>query len=210
MTGLYPPSVGFLRFSTIAIAAVLISGCASDHRAALNKPPEFSESPSIDKEWHVFAEGLSVTIGGLQKHQFLIISEKKRNVYIQFAAGGNLGMRVEAVSEQFYPDLGEGQRKMLRDFGWMPPTYVLGPRSKGPPGGSCNYYISVSKTSSSALADFVVRTFCDVYRTRRPTALQYRAFGDKGDFKYDLRLPSLGLELEPRSQIASGLEKSAG
>lgn len=191
----------FVCFPAIAIAAVLVSGCASDHRAALKKPGAFSKSPSIDEEWHRFAERLSVVIGHLRKHDFLIISEKKRNVYIQFAAGGSLGMRVEAVSEQFYPNLGKNEKETLRDFGWRPPTYVLGPRSKGPPHGSCNYYIDVSKMSSSTLADLVVRTFCDVYRTRRPTALQYRAFSDTGDHHYEIRFPLLDVKGEPRSQI---------
>jgi hypothetical protein len=151
---------------------------------------------------------LSVVIGDLKKHEFLIISEKRRNVYIQIAAGGSLGTRVEAVSEQFYPDLGKNEQKTLRDFGWKPPTYILGPKSKGPPGGSCNYYINVGKTSSSTLADFIVRTFREVYRTRSPKALQYRAFGDTGDHNYEIRFPTLGLKPEPRSQIESGIEKS--
>lgn len=186
-----------LQFPAIAIAAVLIAGCASDHRAALNKTLEFSKSPSIDKEWHCFAERLSAVIGSLQKYEFLILSEKTRNVYIQFAAGGSLGMTVEAVSEQFCPSVGKNEKEKLRDLGWRPPTYVLGQRSMGPAHGSCNYYIDAGKTPPAALADLVVRTFCGVYHTPLPESLQYQAFFDNHVYHYDIPLPALGLEPKP-------------
>jgi hypothetical protein len=180
----------FLWFPAIVVAAALISGCES----AVAEPLDFSKTNSIDEEWHHFSERLAVVIADLHEHDFLILSEKKRNVYIQFASGGRAGIRVEAVSEQFFPDLDKEDKMNLDELGWSPPTYILGPKGEKVPGGSCNYSIDPDKMSSAKLADLVVRTFCLVYHTPHPGDLQYRAFHAPNT---EMRFPTLGLELAP-------------
>lgn len=197
-----------LWITVLMLASILSFSCAVN-RSDVTEDWAYSRIPAINEEWHQFAGRLSLVIGELRRHEFLILSERKRNVYIQLASGGSLGMQAEAVSEQFYPGVGENEKKMLRILGWKPPTYFLGSATKGPRGGgSCNYYINAGNVAPSKLADFITRTFCDVYCTRTPAALQYRAFGDTPNGTYELRFPELGLRLEKHSQIISAVVKS--
>jgi len=186
----------FLSFPAIAIAAALFSGGA----CAIAEPLDSPKSNSIDEEWHHFADRLTAVLGSLHEHEFLILSEKKRNVYIQFASGGRAGLDVEAVSKQFFPDLSKEGKMNLDELGWSPPTYILGPNGEQVPGGSCNYSIHPDNMSSAALADLVVRTFCLVYHTRHPADLQYHSFRAPNT---NIEFPALGLEWVPQPSASS-------
>jgi hypothetical protein len=104
----------------------------------------FSQALSTKKEWQNLAGRLAMVIADLDEDEYLIISEKERNVYVQFAAQGFFGMRVEATSPEFFFEsdvkFSEEEKKALPAMGWRKPTYVRKPDMDEPPGGSCNYY----------------------------------------------------------------------
>jgi len=161
-------------------------------------PPQFRKTPSADEEWRRLGRRLAIVIKDLDEDEYLIISEKKRNIFVQFSAQGSFGIRVEAVSAQFYREgvtLGREEKKMFRALGWRRPTYVKKPGMSEPPDGSCNYYVDTVDASPSDLAELAVRTFHSVYGTRHPWSLQYRAFGSDN---YEIRFPTLGLKREPK------------
>lgn len=51
--------------------------------------------------WPHFARKFSVALKKLEEDQFLILSIKHSNQYIQFAAQGSLGMRAETTSNSY-------------------------------------------------------------------------------------------------------------
>ncbi len=115
----------------------------------------------------------------MKDDQILIVSEKDRNVYVQFVAQGKSGMRAEAVSNQFLevPDrLDARARKQMLGLGWSAPTHRMrngATTSEGPP----NYYADpeypVPFGKVSALA---VVTLAQVYRVTGLRDLQYKTF----------------------------------
>jgi hypothetical protein len=177
------------------MAAASIFDSASGQEASVQDPWKFSNVVVTREEWGGFSKRLAVVIRDLHKRDFLIISEKTRNVYIQLADGGTLGIRVEAASEQFYPGLQKEDILTLKELGWKSPTYILKPNPGPEPDGSCNYYFDADNMSATALADFVVRTLRDVYETPFFGELKYRAFHDGGrEDRHDIEFPALGLE----------------
>lgn len=161
----------------------------------------FPQSLSTKQEWLNLAQRLTLVLGDMDEDEYLILSEKKRTVYIQFAAQGAFGMRVEAVSEALCgPDvtLSKEDKKTLKRLGWSSPTYTKQPNSSQrpspsqSPNGSCNYYVGTDASIPfTVAAELAVRTLSRVYHTRHPGVLQYRAYGSEG---YDIRFPSLGLK----------------
>jgi len=160
---------------------------------------QFPRPLSTKREWEKLTERLAAVLADLDEDEFLILSEKQRNVYVQFVAQGFFGMRVETTSQAFLGpgfDFSKQDKKVLRALGWREPTYIMDPDGDNPPDGSCNFFVDAGSTSFSVLADLTVRTLRDVYHTWRPGSLQYRAFGSSG---YGIRFPSLGLKREENS-----------
>lgn len=159
-----------------------------------SRMPRFLQAPSTEQEWRNLARRLALVIADLEEDEYLIVTEKKRIVYVQFAAQGFFGMRVEAVSPSFFEldvRFSKKEKKRLLAMGWRNPTYVWEPGMNEPPDGSCNYYMDVVSPSYAALAELAVRTLREVYRTRHPSSLQYKAFGEEG---HSIRFPTLGLK----------------
>ena len=138
------------------------------------------------------------------------LSQKMRNVYVQFTAQGFYGMRIEAVGNEFLEPsdqlIKDDVQKLLK-IGWHSPTYKRSKADPEPPVGSCNYYIDVDKpVPYSKLAAIATRTLQQVYCTRHPGYLQYNAIGPN----YSVRFPTLGLKREvPMDKTESHFDEFA-
>jgi len=75
--------------------------------------------------WKLFARELATALGGLEEDEWLILSLKHRNRFVQFVNQGGAGFRAEAVSDFHFEDgdrLGERDRGALLQLGWDAPT----------------------------------------------------------------------------------------
>jgi len=162
--------------------------------------------------WPPFEQKLAATIGSLEEDQFLILSVKHSNKYVQFAAQGSFGMRLETTSSSYLPileHLNEQQISSLIDVGWYDPT---GRPSKSTPGldpdGSPNFFVEFSvPVSFKAVANLAVHTMTEILCVPHPGFLEYDAFDADGN---EITLPGLGLkQTEPTPQDGSegGLAK---
>jgi hypothetical protein len=152
-------------------------------------------APSIEKAWQIFRRNLAAALGDLEEDEHLILSHKRSNYFVQFAAQGALGMRAEAVSNTYIAPLRRlavATIQALRDLGWNPPTYVPQEGIPEPANGSPNYYIdAAAPVPFRKLALLALDTLRDVYRVRHPGELQYVAFSDQG---VPIRFPLLGIK----------------
>jgi hypothetical protein len=170
---------------------------AQSQSPAPKEPWRYSKSIAVDKDWAGFTERLAGALGQLKNHDFFIISEQQRNVYIQISDGGPEGLDAEAVSEQFFPELSKDGKMTLLELGWNAPTYKMEANTKPPATGSCNYYMEIDtdKFSAAELADVVARTFREAYLTPLPGDLEYRAFFDDHTRNYAIQFQDLGLKM---------------
>lgn len=148
--------------------------------------------------WPPFALKLAATLEKLDEDQFLIISVKRSNWFVQFAAQGSFGMRVEAPSSSFLSvpeQLNERQIVSMLEAGWHSPTGS--PTESTPeldPDGSPNFFAEFSTpVSFKGVANLAVRTLAEILRVPHPGFLEYKAFGEKGKA---IALPELGLRIE--------------
>ncbi len=91
----------------------------SDHNFPHNQHPQPSE------EWCPFTERLTETLSAMGEGQFLVLTSKTDNRYVQFAAQGPSGMRAETVSNSFLDaEHLHSQQDLLtlRSLGWNDPT----------------------------------------------------------------------------------------
>ena len=49
-------------------------------------------------EWPVFEQNLATALKSMQEDEFLVISQKRSNLFVQFAAHGEFGMRVSEAA----------------------------------------------------------------------------------------------------------------
>ena len=137
--------------------------------------------PRVSSAWGPFAGQLASVIEQLREDQFLIISTKRPNRYVQFAGQGAFGLRAETVCNQYLPasdQLDEAQIATLQGFGWQLPTGA--PDQATPerdPDGSPNFYLDYPPPVPYAdLADLAMRTLVEVLRVPHPGFLQYSSF----------------------------------
>lgn len=193
----YPSRRRFLaNATTVASAAALPSKAASSHsqnRSAI------IESPDSAAAWVEFQQRLAAVLPALKEDEYLIVELKHTNQYVQFAAQGHHGMRVEVVSNAFLADnlqLSATESARLTQMGWHSPTTA--PRQSDDeeeaPDGSPNYYIdAAAPVPYDRLAELAVRTLRDVYRVGHPGNLQYVGASFVGQFA-SIRFPTLGLK----------------
>lgn len=150
--------------------------------------------------WPPFAQKLAAALEKLEEDQFLILSVKRSNRFIQFAAQGSFGMRVETTSNSYLAkpeQLNERQIATLIDAGWHDPTGT--PSESTPeddPDGSPNFFVEFpAPVSFEAVANLTVRTLAEILRVPYPGALQYEAFDEGGEA---IALPELGLKQAKR------------
>jgi hypothetical protein len=153
--------------------------------------------PRADEAWKRFARELCLAIGALEEDEYLIVSIKRSNRFVQFAGQGSFGMRVEATSSFYLPQeqtLEEAQHARLLGMGWCAPTNLpdqFEPAGQHPPDGSPNYFLDVAApVPHDALAMLAVDTFTGVFGASHPLDLEYTAFSESGT---SIRFPTLGI-----------------
>lgn len=152
-------------------------------------------SPKVSSAWTPFIGSLATVLGQLQEDQFLILSAKGSNRFVQFYAQGAFGMRAEAVSNEYLRGkdrLEVAQIARLGELGWLSPSGNS--RTSTPqndPDGSPNHYINIAAPvpfgDVSALA---VRTLREVMAVAHPQFLEYSALDTRGNI---LEFGELGL-----------------
>lgn len=152
----------------------------------------------ISKAWPLFSGKLAAVLGKLEEDQFLILAVKNTNRYIQFAAQGSFGLRVETTSNSYLSKtekLVPEQIAALCSLGWESPTGSPDEATQNnDPDGSPNYFVDFpAPVNFEAVADFAVKTLSEVLRVPHPGSLQYQAFDDLGEA---IALPELGVKLE--------------
>ena len=143
--------------------------------------------------WKRFAYELGNALRGLEEDEWLILSLKRRNRFVQFMSQGGAGFRAEAVSDFYLKDgdhLSERDRESLLELGWDAPTNLpdeFGHR----PDGSPNYFVDLANpVPLDDLAVLAVNTLLRVYGAEHPNALEY-ATGSAD--KASIRFPGLGI-----------------
>jgi hypothetical protein len=162
---------------------------------ALNPPSANPARGRISEAWQPFAMSVADALERLQEDQFLIISAKKSNRFVQFAGQGSFGLRAEVVANAFLtPDeqIDHAGLDELREIGWSAPTGS--PEESTPeqdPDGSPNYFMECQNSfDASRLAGVMVQTFRKVLGVHHPGFLEYEAFDTDGK---RIAFPGLGL-----------------
>lgn len=159
--------------------------------------------PPVSRAWAPFTRALADVLAVLGDDQFLILSGKSRNVFVQFACQGPQGLRAEAVSNAYLePEeaLDRAALARLRTLGWRQPS---GPAEwtdtpEKCPDGSPNFFrewpVPVPVADAAALA---VTTLREIYGIPHPSFLVYTAFERGGRA---LLLPTLRVGRAPEPE----------
>lgn len=144
-----------------------------------------SPSGSFSVAWSPFEQKLAEALQKLEEDQFLILTVKRSNRFIQLAAQGSYGMRIETTSNSYLakPDkLNRRQIATLIEAGWCSPTGT--PAESTPendPDGSPNFFVEFSTpVSYGAVANLTVRTLANILRVPHPGSLEYETFDADG------------------------------
>ena len=153
---------------------------------------------NISLAWAPFAHKLAATLEKLEEDQFLILSVKHSDRFIQFAAQGSFGIRIETASNSYLDgpeQLNEEQVASLIAAGWESPTgSPTESIAENDPDGSPNFFADFpAPVSFESVASLAVRTLSEILRVPHPGSLQYLAFDDDNQ---EILLPELGLKLE--------------
>ena len=160
-------------------------------------------TPRSTTSWSIFTRGLARTLDELAEGEFLIISRRRINHFVQFASGGDEGIRAEAVNntyiEPLHAVLTVEQYEAMDALGWQratqqPPELVEGDN----PPGSPNFFRNIECWQSrDDLAAVATATLRDVYGVSSPRRLVFEAFHrDWGP------IDCPHLPIEPRGQRA--------
>jgi hypothetical protein len=147
--------------------------------------PQGLRSSKVSAEWPGFVQRLAIVLGRLQEDQYLIVSRKRANGYVQFAGQGQWGLRAECVSNQYLPathQLDEHQLAALRELGWRDPTGAPPELAQErDPDGSPNHFVDwPAQAPVAGLAELAARTFAEVLGVAHPGSLAYEAFDSQG------------------------------
>lgn len=182
-----------------------------------------SRARHLSAAWPAFAQKLATALEKLEEDQLLILSVKHGDRFVQFAAQGGQGMRIETTSNSYLAQserLNERQISTLVEAGWHAPTGT--PAESTPqhdPDGSPNFYVDFpAPVSVAAVANLAVRSLAEILYVPHPGFLQYEAFD--ADHK-SIDLPELGLKLKDsaakdtsqqdlRQQLLAALERATG
>jgi hypothetical protein len=156
-----------------------------------------TEPKGIEDAWQLFTDDLALCLSDLDEDDFLIVMSKHKNHYVQFAAQGAFGMRVEAACNTYIepPDvLSVEDYALMAELGWEAATDSAeqDQSDERSPDGSPNFFIDAERpVDYEALARLAVRSLREVYRVAHPGQLQYSAFGDD---KSQIRFPTLKIK----------------
>ena len=159
-------------------------------------PPFLADAPrqalTIDA-WKRFACELAIALRGLEEDEWLVLSLKRRNRFVQFMNQGGAGFRAEAVSDFYLEDgdhLSEHDHGALLELGWGAPTNLpdeFGHR----PDGSPNYFLDLANPAPlDELALLAANTLLHVYGAEHPHALEYSTGSQD---RTSIRFPNLGI-----------------
>jgi hypothetical protein len=161
-------------------------------------PPNNKLTPSgyLSLAWPPFGQKLAAVLEKLEEDQYLILSVKGSHRFIQFAAQGSFGMRVETTSNSYLakPErLNKRQISTLIDVGWHAPTGSPAQSTpKKDPDGSPNFFAEFSApVPFEAVTNVTVRTFAEILGVSHPGFLQYESFDREGEA---IALPELGVK----------------
>ena len=151
-----------------------------------SKSPNAAIDYKLKKHWQPFADRLQKALSKMQEGQFLVLTLKETNRFVQFAAQGALGMRVEATSNHFLASqdqLDSKKAAALVALGWNPPTGT--PKQSTPecdPNGSPNFYLDIpNPIDFSKLAVMAIRTLSEVFGAAHDGLLQCTAYDCAGN-----------------------------
>lgn len=143
--------------------------------------------------WKRFAHELANALRGLEEDEWLVLSLKHRNRFVQFMNQGSAGFRAEAVSDFYLEDgdhLSDHDLGALLELGWDAPTNLpdeFGHR----PDGSPNYFLDLANpVPLDELALLAVNTLVHVHGAEHPNVLEYSTGSED---KASIRLPNLGI-----------------
>ncbi len=147
----------------------------------------------VVEAWKRFAFELASALRGLEEDEWVILSLKHRNRFVQFMNQGGAGFRAEAVSDFYLEDgdhLSERDRVALLELGWDAPTNLpdeFGHR----PDGSPNYFLDLANpVPLDDLALLAVNTLVHVHGAEHPNVLEYSTGSED---KASIRFPNLGI-----------------
>lgn len=154
----------------------------------------------VSKDWITFAHQFAQVLSRLEENQFLILSAKRGNRYLQFSCQGSWGMRAEVTSNHFLNGderLARREMAWLRAHGWNAPTGT--PKQATPdkdPDGSPNYYIDfLVSVPISDVVSVAIDTLIHGLALPYPGVLSYESFNSAGGA---LEFQELGLKSAPR------------
>ena len=184
----------------MSTAATTLSRKRAPRNAGTTRTPRPRTRPK-SLHWPEFAGKLAQVLAAMSKDQYVVISTKQGNRYVQFARGvdssGKPEVRAETTSNAFLAGaekLGKRQLAMLADLGWIPPTH--GKDDSPVANGSVNHHRDFGAPLDFALITRVaMATLVHVLGIDRPALLQYRSFQEPGGV--DVTLPTLGIDKEP-------------
>lgn len=142
--------------------------------------------------WDLFITRLADALSVMGPDEYLILGHPRSQGFVQFAPGGDEGLRAEAKSNHYFPpsrQMGMDQELRLVELGWAAPTHGDGQEPVA--GGSPNWFRDwEAPVDLRQVAEVAVLTLREVYGARTPGALSYHAFRAGGG---EIRLPTLGL-----------------
>ena len=150
-----------------------------------------------DVEWDRLTNNLAACLADLLEDEFLVLSSKSANHFVQFAAQGQFGMRIEATSNVYVAPpaavLSADAYSAMAKLGWKSPTGVPGSEPNDPD-GSPNFFLDLAlPVDFRRVAAMAVKTLREVYRIQHPGQLQYKCFSGS---VIEIRFPTLRLKRE--------------
>lgn len=153
----------------------------SQSRSTLRK-----SGKQLSRAWLPFTVKLTEILERLAEDQYLVVTAKRSNRYVQFAGQGAFGLRAEATSNHYLAAgdrLSRRQVAALKACGWLLPSGSA--KSSTPdkdPDGSPNYYFDFeSPIPFESVAELAVETLSKIFEINHPGELDYQAFNADGD-----------------------------
>ena len=186
---------------------------AALHGSEVHPSPAKDAGLNLPEHWVGFGQRLLAELRNMQEDDFLIVLGKESNRFVQFAAQGAGGFRVEATSNYFLhgsEQLDGQQVRALLKLGWRKPTGT--PEEATPdndPNGSANYFVDLPPpVELEAVVQRAIATLSQVFGVPHEGYLEYESFDQSGN---DRVLPDLRIKRHLRDpelhmgKLADGL-----
>jgi len=177
-------------------------------QAAVAAVPPSVSSNKVSVAWAPFAQKLAGVLAKLEEDQYLILPVKRSRRFVQFAAQGSFGLRIEATGNNYLfkdEQVNVNQIAALVKLGWDPPTGK--PETSTPeqdPDGSPNFCIEFpAPVQYATAANLVVQTLTEILRVPHPAFLEYESFTADSQI---LEFPELGLRAAQRQDAPAPQE----